>query len=205
MKKEIRNFDNIEFRSFEEDGKKYIEGYALKFNQESKDLGGFIEIIESRSIDENTDMSDVVALFNHNMNYVLARKNNEVDTLKIEVDEVGLKYRFEVDNEISYIKDLHRNIEKKNITKSSFGFYLSNDGSGERWEKRDNKYYRHITHFKKIVDVSPVTNPAYDNTTSTVRNFEEIKRNLDNEDIKEIQDELNKDYEYDLKFHSLKK
>lgn len=208
MNKEIRNFENIEFRAIEEDGKKYITGYALKFNNESKDLGGFKEIIERNSINENTDLSDIVALFNHNMNYVLARKNNDVDTLSINVTDEGLEYKFEVDEEVSYVKDLYRNIQKKNITKSSFAFYLPSDGSGERWEKVGNQYYRYITSFSKISDVSPVTNPAYENTSSMVRNFEEIKKELDKEKEEVIEDKKDvtiKVEDYIFKYYSLKK
>lgn len=207
MSKEIRNIEGVEFRAIEEDGKKYIEGYALKFNNESKDLGGFKEIIETKSINENTDLSDVVALFNHSSFYVLARKNDEVDTLSIEVDDTGLRYKFEVDEDISYIRDLYKNIQKKNITKSSFAFYLPTDGSGERWEKIGNQYFRYITQFKKISDVSPVTNPAYDNTSSMVRSFDDIKKELDGdvkiEDVKEEKSISIDNYVY--KFHQLKK
>jgi len=200
MIKEIRNFDGIEFRAIEEDGKKYISGYALKFGLESKDLGGFREVIEPSSM-EQVDLSDVVALFNHNNNYVLARRNSEVDTLEISITDEGLMYRFEVDEEISYIKDLYRNIQKGNISKSSFAFYLPVDGSGERWEKRGDSYYRHITRFSKISDVSPVTNPAYENTSSMVRSFEEVKRDLDEPVLIKNPD----DSEFTYRYHLLKK
>jgi len=181
MKKEIRTFEDIEFRASEEDGKKYVSGYALKFDTLSKDLGGFYETINRSAISDDTDLSDVVALFNHDPSFVLARKNAEVDTLEIKVDDTGLHYRFEVDEEISYIKDLYRNIQKKNITKSSFAFRIAE--GGDKFEKRDGKYYRNITNFKGIYDVSPVTNPAY--TDTSVRNFEEIKIELDTEEVVE--------------------
>ncbi|SIS88662.1 HK97 family phage prohead protease [Belliella pelovolcani] len=175
MNKELRYIDNIEYRAIEEDGKKYIRAYALKFNTLSKDLGGFFETIDRSAINEDTDLSDVVALFNHNANYVLARKNDSVDTLEIKVDDTGLFYSFEVDEEISYIKDLYRNIQKGNINKSSFAFNISE--GGDKWEKRDNKYFRTITSFKGIYDVSVVTNPAYEDTS--IRNFDSIKDELD--------------------------
>jgi uncharacterized protein len=180
-KNEIRLFDNMEFRAEQDGDKKFISGYALKFGTESKDLGGFIETIERSALD-GADMSDVVALFNHKSDYVLARKSDTADTLELEVDEVGLKYRFEVDEEISYVKDLYRNIKKGNISKSSFAFRI--DEGGDKWEKRsDGKYLRTITKFKGIYDVSPVTVPAYNDTVSLVRSFDEIKKELDGEEI----------------------
>ena len=173
--KEVRLFENIEYRTVQEEDRKYIEGYALKFGIESKDLGGFKEIIERSALD-NADLSDVVALFNHNPNYVLARKNADVDTLQIIVDDTGLFYRFEVDEEVSYIKDLYLNIRKGNISKSSFAFRINEDG--QKWEKRSTDYLRTITGFKGIYDVSPVTVPAYDDTFSGVRAFNEYKETL---------------------------
>lgn len=145
--KEVRLFENIEYRTVQEEDRKYIEGYALKFGIESKDLGGFKEIIERSALD-HADLSDVVALFNHNPNYVLARKNSDVDTLQLLVDDTGLFYRFEVDEEVSYIKDLYLNIRKGNISKSSFAFRINEDG--QKWEKRSTDYLRTITSFKGI-------------------------------------------------------
>lgn len=179
---EKRYIEDVEFRTFEEDDKKYIEGFALRYNSESKDLGGFKEIIEPTAINENTRMDDIICLFNHSNNFVLARKNADVNTLEIELTSEGLKYRFEVDMEISYHRDLFKNIQKGNINKSSFAFNLPRDGSGERFEKRDGQYYRYITQFDSIVDCSVVTTPAYDNTYSGVRSFDEIKKELDSKD-----------------------
>ncbi|ERM82334.1 peptidase U35 [Rhodonellum psychrophilum GCM71 = DSM 17998] len=175
MKNEIRTSNDIEFRAIDDNGKKYIQGYALKFNTLSKDLGGFYETIESNALNDNTDLSDVVALYNHSPMYLLARKNSEVDTLEIEVDEIGLRYKFEVDMEISYCKDLFRHITKGNISKSSFAFRISENG--DSWKKVDDKYIRTITSFKGIYDVSPVVNPAYEDTS--VRNFEDKIKELD--------------------------
>lgn len=177
MNKEIRTIDNIEFRAIEEDNKKFISGYALTFGKLSRDLGGFFETIEREAINDSTDLSNVVALFNHNPMYLLARKSEDVNTLELTVDSTGLFYRFEVDMEISYHKDLFLNIKRKNISKSSFAFSLPSDGSGEKWEKRDGQYIRTITKFKSIVDVSPVVTPAYEDTS--VRNFDDIKTKLD--------------------------
>lgn len=184
MNKEIRLFNNAEFRAIEDQDDYYIEGYALTFNNESKDLGGFFEVIEDRSINENTDISDVVALFNHKDEYILGR--NTSNTLEIKKDDKGFFYRVKLDMDISYHKDLYLSIKRGDVNKSSFAFYLPKDGSGERWEKVGNKYIRYITQFSKIADVSPVTNPAYDNTTSLIRLFEDIKK-----DFEETKDESN--------------
>ncbi|WP_193432330.1 HK97 family phage prohead protease, partial [Caenibacillus caldisaponilyticus] len=64
----------VELRS-SEDGSDYIEGYALKFERWSDVLGFFVpfrEIISQSALD-GADMSNVVALFNHDQNMPLAR------------------------------------------------------------------------------------------------------------------------------------
>src|SRR5690606_1727206 len=151
MNREIRTFRDAEYRVFEEEDKKYVEGYALKFNRESRDMG-FIETIDRSAINENTDLSDIVALFNHSENFILARRNGKANSLEITVDDTGLKYRFEVDQEISYMKDIYRLIQKGELSESSFAFRIHE--GGEQWEKRDGQYYRNITSFKGIYDVS---------------------------------------------------
>ncbi|MBW3469087.1 HK97 family phage prohead protease [Arthrospiribacter ruber] len=193
--KEIRLIDNTEFRAVQEEDKKYIEGYAFKYNTLSRDLGGFYETIERGSLD-GADLSDVVALFNHKQEYILARKNVNVDTLELIADEVGLKYRFEVDESISYVADLYKNIQKKNIQHSSFAFKIAE--GGDKFEKRDGKYYRSITKFKGIYDVSPVTNPAYLDTDSSIRSIVEGLQEG------EKQEEINNLNEYRMKLLKVK-
>ncbi|MDR7130695.1 HK97 family phage prohead protease [Algoriphagus sp. 4150] len=188
MNKEIRIFSSPEFRAYEDGDDKYIEGYALTYNNESKNLGGFVEIIDNNSINENTDISDVMCLFNHKDEYILARNTSK--TLEIINDEKGLYYKAKLDMNITYHKDLYLSIQRGDINKSSFAFYLPQDGSGEKWEKIGDKYIRRITQFRIISDVSPVSNAAYQNTTSMVRSFEEVKKELEEEIVAESKEEV---------------
>src|SRR5699024_132958 len=72
VNKETRSMaENIEFRD-SDSGDQYIEGYALKFDTWSEDLGGFRESIHKDAL-KNTDTSDVRALFNHNADHIIAR------------------------------------------------------------------------------------------------------------------------------------
>nr|MDH3152593.1 HK97 family phage prohead protease [Bacillus licheniformis] len=73
----------------EEDGPKVISGYALKFGTRSHNLGGFIEMIDKRALDQ-TDMSDVRALIDHDPSKILGRVS--AGTLKLDVDDVGLRF-----------------------------------------------------------------------------------------------------------------
>ena len=51
-----------------------VEGYALVFNKESRNLGGFTEIIEPEAVEGIVEKSDILCLLNHNEDRgVLAR------------------------------------------------------------------------------------------------------------------------------------
>jgi HK97 family phage prohead protease len=148
-----------------------IEGYAALYN-EVADLRWFKEKIAQGAFDDVlTD--DVRALFNHDPNYVLARSVEGKGTLKLSVDEKGLKYSFEVDKGISYVADLARSIERGDVNQSSFGFTIAE----ESWDYTDpNMAVRTITKIGRLYDVSPVTYPAYEGTTVSARSLESAKQ-----------------------------
>ncbi|MBY0094939.1 HK97 family phage prohead protease [Priestia aryabhattai] len=179
--KEIRTLTMpIELRSMEENSeKRYIVGYALKFNSESEDLGGFVEKIDSRALN-GADMSDVRALFNHDANQVLGR--SKAGTLKLEVDEIGLKYTIDPPDTQS-ARDLLHSMSRGDIDQSSFGFSINHDTDDE-WEYNEQRglYVRTIKQFRNIFDVSVVTYPAYSATESVVgqRGLEVAHRSLTN-------------------------
>ena len=58
----------------------------------------------------------------------------------------------------SYARDLMVSIERGDVTQSSFGFIVDRD----RWEEDDEgRVIRTIETFRQLLDVSPVTFPAY--------------------------------------------
>lgn len=185
MSREIRALSSdIEIRSIgEEDEKRnVIVGYALRFNTYSEDLGGFTETIESGALD-NADMSDVVALINHDRSLVMGRSTSE--TLKLEVDEFGLKYTIDPPD-TTYARDLLESMKRGDISQSSFAFSLDySDDDSESWEHNEikDKYIRTIKRFKALHDVSIVTVPAYSDTPVTVakRSLDDYKSELQNQ------------------------
>lgn len=152
------------------DKKEVITGYALKFGKESKDLGGFKEVITKEAL-KDTDLSDVVLLLNHDYSKPLAKVS--AGTLKLEVDEVGLKFEATLPN-TTYAKDANENIKAGNTDSMSFGFKV--DKSGEEFEKRDGQVYRKVNKIKALHECSIVTIPAYDDTNVKVntRSYEQF-------------------------------
>jgi HK97 family phage prohead protease len=139
-----------------------VEGYALVFDSKSEDLGGFTEVIDARSLEGVIDLSDVLCLLNHNMDRgVLARRNKGQGSLTLEVDSVGLKYRFDAP-QTAVGDELLEGLRRGDITGSSFAFSVEN----EKWSKESNgRFLRRIVKFKELYDVSPVYRPAYEDTT----------------------------------------
>lgn len=158
-----------------------IRGYAAKFGTVSEPLMSrdakykFRETIAVGAFDE-ANMEDVRALFNHDNNIVLARSRNGAGTLMLGIDEIGLWYEFEAPN-TTHGNDLLESVKRGDIDQSSFAFSLDEDGaewmeSGDYEEDSDVVYMRTIKKIKRIYDVSPVTEPAYSDTSVAVRSLE---------------------------------
>ena len=148
---------NIETRVEErEDGKEVVIGHASVYDSRSNNLGGFYEYIAKGAFtDELIKKSDIRALINHDPNLVLAR--NTKGTLKLEADEKGLRYEFDIP-QTSYGKDLAINLKNGNISQSSFAFTVKND----EWTTDDEgNDIRTITDIDRLYDISAVTYPAY--------------------------------------------
>lgn len=162
-KKDIRLHNaDYEVREFEEQSKPTkIIGYALKFDKPSEDLG-FTEYISRNALD-NTKMDNVVALLNHDSNYVLGRTGKN---LTLEVDDIGLKFAFETTN-TSYTRDLIENMKTGLVNQCSFAFIVGEDG--DEWRELENgRYERRIHSIDRLFDISIVTTPAYPDTEAVL-------------------------------------
>lgn len=149
-----------------------VTGYAIIFNSESKDLGGFNEVIEPSALEGVLERSDVLCLLNHNEDKgVLARCNHGKGSLTLEIDEKGLRYSFEAPN-TSLGDELLEGIRRGDISTSSFAFKVGKDN----WTKRsDGSYLRTINSISSLFDVSPVYRAAYEATSVNTRGLEEAK------------------------------
>ena len=90
MNKIERVYD-VEFRA-SQDNEREVEGYAVVFNQPA-DMGWFTEEIDRHAFDQ-TDMSNVYLLGNHDENIVLAGTSN--GSLKWEINDHGVFQRSDI-------------------------------------------------------------------------------------------------------------
>lgn len=156
-------------------------GYALLFDSMSEDLGGFREIIEPGAItDEILANSDVLALIDHDKSLgVLARSKNGVGGLKLEIDDKGLRFEFEIPD-TNAGRDLIEYLERGIVSQCSFGFTVDED----EWTELDDgtgTYLRTIKRFSQIFDVSMVYTPAYPETSCAMRALENFRQSLSSE------------------------
>ena len=148
----------------EEDG--VIEGYAALYNSRTN-LGWLEEEISVGAFDDVLN-DDVRCLYNHDPHYILARSHNGKGTLTLSLDERGLKYSYKTPDR-GYAKDLEDAIRSGDVSQSSFAFSIKE----EEWIKRDGQPdLRIIKKFERLYDVSPVTFPAYADTTVAKRSHQ---------------------------------
>lgn len=172
MVREVRNTNNEITPILPES--RLVSGYAIVFNSDSNDLGGFTERINPDALNGVVEKSDVLCLLNHNEDRgVLARSNKGDGSLTLEIDEIGLKYSFEAPN-TALGDELLEGLRRGDITTSSFAFTVEKDS----WSKNeDGSYLRTINSISELFDVSPVYRAAYDATSVKVdsRGLDEIK------------------------------
>jgi HK97 family phage prohead protease len=170
---EISNNGIVIERSY--DNSRHVEGYAVVFESQSEDLGFFETIDRGAITQELVDNSDIFALLNHDDDKVLARSNKGVGSLKLTVDERGLKYEFDAaDTQLG--NDLLEYLKRGEISTSSFAFALDyNDPEAETWERKNGANYRTIHKIVYLHDVSPVWNAAYSATSVSQRSLDKCK------------------------------
>lgn len=168
---------NYEFRAMPES--RTIVGTATVFNS-SYDMGWYDEEMTPDVFDD-ADMNDVVALFNHDANMVLARTKS--GTLKLKVTGNAMEYEFEAPN-TTLGNDLLEMVKRGDIYQSSFAFSVEK----ESWHEMESmKPKRLIRKIKKVYDVSPVTYPANPDTMVAKRSYEEVQGAV-NEELQKVID-----------------
>jgi hypothetical protein len=151
-----------------------LGGYALKWRTLSQNLGGFVETIELDAVDDQTvrgERGDVVARYQHDDQYLLGRLVSS--TLRLSKDAVGVEYDVDLP-ETSYARDVRALAERGDLRYSSFAFRVLD----EDWDYTDQGFPLRVLRSIQLVDVAPVVNPAYMDTTTGLRHLAE-KRGLD--------------------------
>lgn len=177
MNKEIR-FVQIEDIETREDGdKRYLSGYANKWEKLSENLGGFQEKFQKGAFSKSLMKRKVMAFWNHNDDIVLG--NTESKTLTISEDDRGLKFELELPD-TQAARDARILIKRGDVTGMSFAFRATVD----EWDESGKVVVRTVKE-ADLFEISPTPLPAYN--SSTVKARSEANDNVYNK-FKETRD-----------------
>lgn len=156
-----------------------IFGYGAVFNTRSNVLfGTFVEEIAPGAFDGVMD-NDVRALFNHDPNFVLGRTRSK--TLQLALDPRGLAYTI-TPPDTQTVRDLVLSpMARGDVTGSSFRFIVAKDG--DEWRQEGELVVRTIHKFAELLDVSPVTYPAYDESSAAQRSLDAWRQQAQDESL----------------------
>jgi len=156
------------------EGGKKLEGYFIVFGVETELYPGWFEKVEREAVIESVDKGEIVALFNHDTAKVLG--SQKASTLKIIVDEIGLRGTITVNENDTEAVNVYERVMRGDIGGCSFGFYITEDSTSED----ENGDYHITIKNAEVFEISIVTFPAYKETNIEARSmlFEHKKNKL---------------------------
>ncbi|RMC47718.1 phage major capsid protein [Lactobacillus sp. ESL0225] len=165
---------NLQVRDLE-NGNHEISGYAVVFNQPSEDMG-FIEYISPNALD-NVDLTQLMLLYGHDFNSILARADSS--TLSTKIDDKGLFFVATLPD-TTLGNDTYTDIKNGNIKGCSFRFDIADNG--DEWQQDDDGTLIHIVNrIEDVPEISLVTLPAYQETSVTIqRSLQQYKKGDNN-------------------------
>ncbi len=179
---EIRTYAddlNVLVRSVEGDRPEVIEGYAIVFGSRSNLIYDFLagemvyETIERGAVTQaDLDQWDIKATLDHDPSQLLARSKNGKGSLKLTVDDKGVKYSFEVPGTIDGQRAAER-VRRGELYGSSFEFTIDERTGCTYSRDKEGNLCRSVRKIARMYDVSIVQNPAYQASSVSRRSMEE--------------------------------
>jgi hypothetical protein len=160
----IKSGSPVELRSVNGQASRVVGGYASVFDRSSENLGGFIEKVTPAFFNKSRadGFPGVVCRFNHQDNYLLGSTRS--GTLKLSIDKVGLSYDVDLPECRSDVLEM---VTRGDIAHSSFAFQTHE----EEWTTNESGYPVRMLVAGKLIDVAPVTVPAYPDATVGLRSL----------------------------------
>ena len=157
-----------------------IEGHPIVYNAETNIGGMWLERIDPAAL-QDTDLKDVMLLVNHDRTGIplaRSRNNNDNSTMKLSVTEDGLHIRADIDSNNPRGAELLSAVSRGDIAGMSFAFTVEED----RWEDLETDLPRRtITKIGRVMEVSAVNNPAYEQTSISTRSLDQAIETLESE------------------------
>lgn len=155
-----------------------IGGYALKFNKLSRNLGGWVEQIDPASLksSQGEGWPGVMARYNHE----LLLGTTAANSLRLAVDGTGLDYEVDLLDD-SHSERVRMLVERGDVTRSSFAAYMHESD----WTQTPDGFPLRTVTSMTLVDVAPVDDPAYYDTSTGLRSLAE-QRGMDLADVEAL-------------------
>jgi HK97 family phage portal protein/HK97 family phage prohead protease len=165
----------LEVRRERDGGPQHIYGYAACFDKLSRKLGGFVEQVSHTAFDTSRSdgWPDVVCRFNHKDDLLLG--TTYARTLDLHIDETGLAYDVVPPQSRA---DILEYCERGDIRHSSFAFRVF--PGGDEWGVSEFNYPMRTLLAVQLVDVAPVLDPAYPDSTAAARAINGAVESLSN-------------------------
>ena len=146
---------------------RYISGYAVVFEQNSRPLYDYFVEQIARGAFDNCDMSDVIMVVDHSRDVrdVLARSKDGKGSLEITIDERGVKFRFAVPN-TSTGNDIAELVERGDLSECSFAFVAKRDEwTFDKDFDGETYHFRKVLEVERLIDLAIVVRGAYPQTS----------------------------------------
>ena len=144
-----------------------LSGVAHAFGEVAQLAGGTYEVIAAGAFDKALRHSDVRAFVEHDRRLILGRQS--AGTLKLKASAEGLHYDIPELPNTSYANDLLESVRRGDVTENSFSFM---PGAFDLSRAKDGKPIRTHTSVAELIDISPVTMPAFAGTSVQLRSIQ---------------------------------
>lgn len=154
----------VEFRAASIDGNT-LSGTAHVFGQRANIRGAYIEEFAPTAFDRvlADPRTDVRAFWQHDPRMLLGRQSS--GSLRLERAPEGLKFSIDLPD-TSYANDLKALVSRGDLTEMSFAFM---PGKYQLRKAEDGSQVRTHTDVRALIDVSPVSIPAFAGTGLALR------------------------------------
>ena len=175
----IQRSYEITYRAKKDSDKKIIQGYAVVFDAwaDVRSWGeSWKECIRKGAFTQSLKENNILALYNHDFNNVLARKDVN---MKLVEEDKGLYFEIELPD-TNQANDLYELIDKGIVNQCSFSGYVRKN----LWsEDNGGNVLREILEIDLIeITITPI--PAYEVTEAEVKRSREIKSTKENKEDK---------------------
>lgn len=151
----------VDFTATEHEGAPTIEGLFITYNGEYRIGESMVERVKRGAVNLVRDR-DVRCLYNHDANIVLGRTT--AGTLELWEDEAGIWGRVFFNTQDAEAMNAYARIKRGDVSQCSFGFEIERENVTE-----ENGETVFTIEALKLLEVSPVAFPAYEDTHVSAR------------------------------------